>query len=75
MSDKYPNSFIVEPFANPNTDRNTVPSMSSVDINTINSISNYQRMIELNEKQQIISVIKQDNINQIAAEFERLLRD
>ena len=42
-------------------------------VNTVNSISNYQRLTELNEEQQIISVIKQDSINQIVAEFDRLL--
>ena len=74
-SEKYPNMFIVDRFANANNEYNPTATFNSSDINTINSISNFQRMTELNEKQQIISVIKQDNINQIAAEFERLLRD
>ena len=42
-------------------------------VNTVNSISNYQKLSELNVKQQVISVIKQDSINQIIAEFNRLL--
>ena len=42
-------------------------------LNTVNSISNYQRLLELNVEQQVISVIKQDSINQIIAEFNRLL--
>ena len=42
-------------------------------VNTVNSISNYQRLSELNVEQQVISVIKQDSINQIIAEFNRLL--
>ena len=74
LSDKYPHSVLWDGFSNPQSELNPVPTFNT-DINSINSISNYQRMIELNEKQQIISVIKQDNINQIAAEFERLLRD
>ena len=42
-------------------------------VNTTNSISNYQRLTELNSNQQVISIIKQDSINQIIAEFNRLL--
>ena len=42
-------------------------------VNTVNSISNYQRLTELNTDQQVISVIKQDSINKIVAEFNRLL--
>ena len=48
-------------------------ALNRSDVNTVNSISNYQRLTELNERQQIISVIKQDSINQIVAEFNRLL--
>ena len=42
-------------------------------VNTVNSISNYQRLTELNSEQQVISIIKQDSINQIISEFNRLL--
>ena len=49
--------------------------LDRTNINTINSISNYTRLTELNVKQQVISVIKQDSINQIIAEFNRLLVD
>ena len=74
MSDKYPNSFIVEPFANPNLENTPVASMSVNDISTINSVSNYQRLIESNDQQKIISVINRDNIGQIVSEFNRLLQ-
>ena len=57
-SEKYPNMLIRDDVNN---------------INTINSISNFQRLSEMNVDQQIISVIKQDSINQIISEFNRLL--
>lgn len=44
------------------------------DINTINSISNYQRLAELNRKQKTISVIKSDSIRFIVREFNNLLK-
>ncbi len=48
-------------------------ALNRTTVNTVNSISNYQRLTELNVEQQVISVIKQDSINQIIAEFNRLL--
>lgn len=48
-------------------------ALNRATVNTVNSISNYQRLTELNVEQQVISVIKQDSINQIIAEFNRLL--
>ena len=47
---------------------------SSLNINSVNSISNFQRLTELNQDQKIISVIKQDSIAQIVSEFNRLLQ-
>jgi hypothetical protein len=44
------------------------------DINTVNSVSNYQRLVELNRDQKIISVIKQDSIRFIVREFNNLLK-
>jgi hypothetical protein len=44
------------------------------DINTINSISNYQRLAELNKQQKSISVIKRDSIRFIVREFNNLLK-
>ena len=42
-------------------------------VNTINSISNYQRFLEINQEQQIISVVKKDVIGTIISEFNQLL--
>ena len=44
-------------------------------VNTVQSVSNYDRLIDLNDNQKIISVIKADTIDTIASEFVRLLRD
>ena len=44
------------------------------DINTINSVSNYQRLREINQEQKTISVIKQDSIRFIVREFNNLLK-
>lgn len=44
------------------------------DINTINSVSNYQRLAELNRQQKSISVIKRDSIRFIVREFNNLLK-
>lgn len=74
LSEKYPNSFIVDGFVNPNTEKNPVASMSASDINSINSVSNFQRLIERNDEQKIISVINRDNIARIVSEFNRLLQ-
>lgn len=74
MSEKYPNSFNVTGFMDPNTEKNPVASMSVSDINSINSVSNFQRTIELNDEQKIISVINRDNIGRIVSEFNRLLQ-
>jgi hypothetical protein len=46
----------------------------SSDINTINSVSNYQRLVELNRDQKTISVIKKDSIRFIVREFNNLLK-
>lgn len=43
-------------------------------VNTLNSISYYQRLTELNDKQKSISVIKKDSIGPIITEFRKLLR-
>lgn len=43
-------------------------------INTINSVSNYQRLADLNREQKVISVIKQDSIRSIVREFNNLLK-
>jgi len=53
-------------------DGNWVPIGS--DINTINSVSNYQRLAELNREQKTISVIKRDSIRMIVREFNNLLK-
>lgn len=42
-------------------------------VNTMNSISYYQRLTELNDEQKAISVIKKDSINDIVREFNKLL--
>ena len=42
-------------------------------VNTVNSISNYQRFVELNQEQQIISVLKKSVIGTIISEFNQLL--
>jgi hypothetical protein len=42
-------------------------------VNTVNSISNYQRLVEQNQDQQIISVLKRDAMNTVIREFNRLL--
>ena len=44
------------------------------DINTVNSVSNYQRLAELNRDQKTISVIKRDSIRMIVREFNNLLK-
>ena len=44
-------------------------------VNTMNSVSYYQRLSEYNESQKSISVIKPENIVEIATEFRNLLRD
>ena len=41
---------------------------------SLNSISNYVRLRKMNEEQEHISVIKQDVIGQIVAEFEALMK-
>ena len=41
---------------------------------TVNSISNYTRLAEINESQKLISVIKKDSIVKVVTEFNRLLR-
>jgi hypothetical protein len=41
---------------------------------TVNSISNGQKIVELNQRQKTISVIKKDSIRQVVNEFDRLLR-
>jgi hypothetical protein len=42
---------------------------------TTNSVSNYQRLANINEEQKSISVIKKESIAKIAKEFRRLLRN
>ena len=44
-------------------------------VNTMNSVSYYQRLVEYNETQKSISVIKPENIVDIASEFRNLLRN
>ena len=44
------------------------------DKSTVNSISNYERIVELNESQKIISVVRKDAIGQIVSEFKKLLK-
>ena len=44
-------------------------------VNTMNSVSYYQRLEEYNETQKSISVIKPENIVDIASEFRNLLRN
>lgn len=51
-----------------------VDGVDGSNINTMNSISNYQRLRQLNQQQKVISVIKKDTISQIVAEFNRLLK-
>ena len=55
------------------------PTTSSWEVastaSTVNSVSNYERIADLNEKQKTISVIRGDAIVQIAAEFNRLLKN
>lgn len=46
----------------------------STDINTVNSVSNFQRLRELNQQQKVISVIKPDSIRFIVREFNNLLK-
>ena len=48
--------------------------MNQSSVNTINSVSHYQRLLDQNEEQKAISIIKEDVIDQIASEFRRLLR-
>jgi hypothetical protein len=43
-------------------------------VSTMNSVSYYERLSNINEDQKKISVIKRDSIVQIASEFNRLLR-
>lgn len=42
-------------------------------VNTLNSVSYYQRLVELNNQQKAISVIKPDSIDRIVREFNNLL--
>ena len=44
------------------------------DKSTVNSVSNYERIAELNESQKIISVVRKDVIGQIVSEFKKLLK-
>ena len=41
---------------------------------SVNSVSYGQKIVELNERQKTISVIKRDSIEQVVTEFNRLLR-
>ena len=43
-------------------------------VNTMNSVSYYQRLLNTNDVQKEISVIKAGNINRVVSEFNRLLR-
>ena len=42
---------------------------------TVNSVSNFERIREINDEQKLISVIKRDSIVKITSEFRRLLRN
>ena len=44
-------------------------------VNEKQSISNYERLLEINSEQKIISVIKSDVINTIVTEFNTLLKE
>jgi hypothetical protein len=43
-------------------------------VNTVNSVSYYERLIEVNDQSRVISVIKKDTIQTIAGELIRLLK-
>ena len=43
-------------------------------LNSVKSVSNFERLTDLNQNQKVISVIKQDSIAQIVSEFNRLLQ-
>ncbi len=43
-------------------------------VNTVNSVSYYERLLQTNDDASVISVIKRDVIQKIASEFERLLK-
>lgn len=62
-----------------NTMRRWDPSTSSWVVastaTTVNSVSNYERIVDLNESQKVISVIRADVITQVAAEFNRLMKN
>jgi len=62
------------PYPDPNDPSKKGWTAVSSDINSINSISNYQRIRELNVKQRTISVIKRDTIRQVVREFDSLLK-
>ncbi len=44
------------------------------DKSTVNSVSNYERISELNDSQKIISVVRKDTIGQIVSEFQKLMK-
>lgn len=48
--------------------------MNHQSVRTLNSVSYYQRIVELNDAQKSISVIKEDSIGTIVREFNRLLK-
>lgn len=49
--------------------------MDQTSVNSMNSVSYYQRLRETNDDQKIISVIKKESIKTIVAEFQSLLSD
>jgi hypothetical protein len=72
-SEKYPNPFDHnKPFTTTADEDPRLRGGNSV--NTMNSVSYYQRLLNTNDVQKEISVIKADNINRVVSEFNRLLR-
>lgn len=74
MHSTYPYPFNHEKLKGWDTDSRSFIELSGR-ASTVNSISNYTRIAEVNESQKTISVIKQDSIARIATEFSRLLRN
>ena len=52
----------------------SVDDADGSNINTVNSVSNYQRLRDLNRDQRTISIIKRDTIRQVVREFDSLLK-
>jgi len=66
---------VTKDWINPTINPNYPWVINQSSVTTRQSVSYVQRIVETNESQKIISVIKRDNIHKIVSEFNKLLKE